>query len=302
VKIRFILNPVSGPHRAHPAAADRARRFLSEHRLNGTVVSTERPGHATELAEKAVEDGCTHVVAIGGDGTLNEVAAALVDRPVVFGLIPCGSGNGLGRHLGIRGPGEDAFHTLLHGRMHRIDTGSVNGLPFFNSMGLGYEAEITRKFASRTNRGLAGYFRAGLPLFFSQRPETCTVKIGKLEHRLTILTLAVMNSDQYGNDAVLAPGARVDDGKLHVVGVAPVGILGAGLLLARIAAGRASRSPAVTRLSGEHFAIERPLPGWIHVDGEPRRAEARLGISIRPRSLRMMVPRDYPATGTTGHA
>ncbi|HET7534946.1 MAG TPA: acylglycerol kinase family protein, partial [Candidatus Didemnitutus sp.] len=112
MKARFIFNPHSGSNRRNPYLRDRALEFIAHHGWDATVVSTERPRHATELARAAIDDGCQLVVAIGGDGTMNEVATALIDTPVVFGLIPCGSGNGLGRHLGIPGPGHGAFRTL----------------------------------------------------------------------------------------------------------------------------------------------------------------------------------------------
>ena len=290
MKIRFIFNPFSGRNRHDPRLRERARRFLREEGLAGDVVETERPRHATELAAAAVADGCTRVVAIGGDGTMNEVATALTGTPVVFGLIPCGSGNGLGRHLGIPGPGEGAFHTLLHGHPRAIDTGLVNGFAFFNAMGLGFEAEIAVRFSRLERRGLAGYVRAGVPAFFHHRPEHCIISAGPDTLRREVLTLAVMNSDQYGNDAIIAPGARVDDGRFDLVAVPPVGLIRAGALLWRLAAGSFERAPGVTRLRGDRFVIERPQAGWIHTDGEPRATTARLEISLRPRSLQVMVP------------
>jgi diacylglycerol kinase family enzyme len=244
-----------------------------------------------------VEEGCGLVVAIGGDGTMNEVATALAGTPTVFGLIPCGSGNGLGRHLGIPGPGHGAFRTLLEGRPLAIDTGRANGFAFFNAMGLGFEADISVRFTRLVRRGLFGYVRVGVPAFFSHRPEECTVRNGATAHRLRVFTLAVMNSDQYGNDAVVAPGARVDDGRFDLISVPPVNPLMACGLVWRLAAGSFDRSPAVTRLAGDHFVIERPKAGWIHTDGEPRATTARLEVSLHPRNLRIMVP-----AGPTGRA
>ncbi|HEX7631090.1 MAG TPA: diacylglycerol kinase family protein, partial [Lacunisphaera sp.] len=173
MKARFIFNPHSGRNRRNPYLRERAEAFIRERGLDATVVDTERPRHATELAKRAVDEGCDLVVAIGGDGTMNEVATALVDSPARFGLIPCGSGNGLGRHVGIRQPGHGAFRTLLDGRPMPIDTGVVNGFAFFNAMGLGFEADIAVRFSRLTNRGLTGYIRVGLPSFFSHRPERC---------------------------------------------------------------------------------------------------------------------------------
>lgn len=290
MKARFIFNPYSGSNRRNPYLRDRAAAFIQERGLDATVVDTQRPRHATELAARAVADGCGLVVAIGGDGTMNEVATALVDTSAVFGLIPCGSGNGLGRHVGIRKPGDGAFRTLLDGRPLSIDTGLVNGFAFFNAMGLGFEADIAVRFSRQTRRGLVGYIRVGLPSFFAHRPETVKVRhAGRMAH-LEAFTLAVMNSDQYGNDARVAPGAKLDDGQFELISVPRVGFLDACGMLYRLGTDTFDQVKAVTRFGGAEFVIERAQPGWIHTDGEPRATTARLEITLKPKSLRIMVP------------
>jgi diacylglycerol kinase (ATP) len=290
LKARFIFNPHSGSNRRNPYLRGRALAFIKEQGLDATVVNTERPRHATDLAAEAVQEGCGLVVAIGGDGTMNEVASALVDTPAVFGLIPCGSGNGLGRHVGIRKPGDGAFRTLLDGRPMAIDTGLVNGFAFFNAMGLGFEADIAVRFSRQTRRGLAGYIRVGIPSFFAHRPERCTVRHAGGLTELEAFTLAVMNSDQYGNDARVAPGARLDDGRFELISMPQVSFFGACGMLYRLGTDTFDQVRAVTRLSGAEFIIERAKPGWIHTDGEPRATTAKLEISLKPHSLRIMVP------------
>ncbi|HVT71687.1 MAG TPA: diacylglycerol kinase family protein [Lacunisphaera sp.] len=296
MKARFIFNPYSGSNRKNPYLRDRAAEFIAQRGLDATIVSTERPRHATELARRAVDEGCALVVAIGGDGTMNEVATGLVGTPAVFGLIPCGSGNGLGRHLGIRRPGAGAFRTLLEGEPKAIDTGLVNDFPFFNAMGLGFEADIAVRFSQLVNRGLAGYFRVGVPAFFAHEPEEVVVHHHGTTTRLSTFTLAVMNSDQYGNDARVAPGARTDDGRFELVSVPRVGLGGACAMLYRLGTDTFDQVRAVTRLSGAAFVIERSKPGWVHTDGEPRATTARLEVTLKAKSLRIMVPR---AGGTT---
>jgi len=221
---------------------------------------------------------------------MNEVATGLVDTPTRFGLIPCGSGNGLGRHLGIRRPGQGAFRTLLGTNSLAIDTGVVNGAPFFNAMGLGFEADIAVRFSKLTRRGLPGYFRVGLPSFLSHHAEDLTVQHAGGSTPLQAFTLAVMNSDQYGNDARVAPGAKMDDGLFELVSVPRVGFFGACGMLYRLGTDSFDQVKAVTRISGHQFVIERAKPGWIHTDGEPRALTSRLEISLKPKSLRIMVP------------
>lgn len=289
-KIRFIYNPRSGHNAKNPRLLERAREFIRERSLDADIVHTERPLHATELARRAVVDGCSLVVAIGGDGTLNEVAAGLVGTDAVFGLIPCGSGNGLGRHLGIPGPGKGAFRTLVEGRVRAIDTGEVNGQPFFNAMGLGFDAEIADRFNRLERRGFISYARTTAALLFRHRPEPCVISNGDSTLDTRAFLLAIANSDQYGNDCFIAPGASVDDGILDLTVVTKANALNAAPLAVRLFRKTIDGSRSVARLRGPRFTIVRRAPGLIHLDGETRRASAELVVTVRPRSLRIMVP------------
>ncbi len=290
MKARFIFNPRSGRNARNPYLLARARDFVAEHKLDATVVLTERPRHATELARDAVAAGCDLVVAIGGDGTMNEVATALVGTPTALGLIPCGSGNGLGRHLGIPDPGRGAFRTLLTGRARPIDTGYVNGIPFFNAMGLGFDAEISERFNHLTRRGLPAYVKTTLRLWRGYQPGHYTIRNGTATLATPAFLVAVANSDQYGNDCFIAPGATVDDGLLDLTVLKQVGLWNAVPLAARLFLKSIDGSPRVARLRGAHFTIERAAPGLIHTDGETHHTAADLEIEVRPRSLRIMVP------------
>jgi diacylglycerol kinase (ATP) len=297
VKARFIFNPHSGSNRRNPHLRDRALEFVRQHGWDATVVATERPRHATELAHRAVADGCTLVVAIGGDGTMNEVACALVDTPACFGLIPCGSGNGLGRHLGIRRPGRGAFDTLLEGRPLAIDTGMVNRDPFFCVAGAGFEAIIASRFATLTSRGFSGYLRTSVDVWRSYRPERYRISHAGGTENIEAFTLAVSNSSQYGNNALIAPGASVRDGLLNITAVPRVGAHNAVPLLWRLFNGSLNRVASVRQWQGAEFTIEREKAGWIHTDGEPRAEIKRLEITVRPRSLRIMVPASSTGEG-----
>lgn len=290
LKTRFIFNPRSGHNARNPWLLDRARAFIAEHRLDATVVATGHPRHATELARQAVDEGCRRVVAIGGDGTMNEIAAALVGTEAALGLIPCGSGNGLGRHLGIPGPGRGAFQTLLTGRIRTIDTGVVNGLPFFNAMGAGFDAEISARFNHLVRRGLPAYIRTGWSAWREYQPFPCRIRGGGTEHQVSAFLVAVGNSDQYGNDCFITPGARVDDGRLNLTVLRDVGLLSALPLGFRLFTRRLAGTSRALLLEGPGFTIERAAPGLIHTDGEIHETAATLEISVRPSSLRIQVP------------
>ena len=290
IKTRFIFNPCSGHNAKNPRLLDRARAFIREHELDADVVLTERPRHATELARRAVNEGCGLVVAIGGDGTLNEVASGLVGTEAVFGIIPCGSGNGLGRHLGIPGPGQGAFRTLIEGRVRVIDTGEINGIPFFNAAGFGFDAEIAHRFNQLTRRGLSAYVRTTLGALSSYRAQPCLIRNGVASLETNAFLLTVANSDQYGNDCYIAPGASVDDGQLDLTVITRANVFNAAPIAARLFLKKIDGSASVVRLRGDHFTIERRASGLIHTDGETHAADSTLEIVVRPRSLRIMVP------------
>lgn len=297
MKARFIFNPRSGHNLRNPYVLGRAERFIAEHELDAQLVRTEGPRHATDLARSAVAEGCDLVVAIGGDGTMNEVASALVGTDATLGLVPCGSGNGLGRHLGIPSPGRGAFRTLLNGQPRLIDTGLANGIPFFNAMGIGFDAEISHRFNRLSRRGIGSYLHTTFNAFFRFRPQRYVIRNAQSSVETTAFIVSIANSDQYGNDCFIAPGARVDDGRLDLTVLKSVDMFNAVPLVVRLFTKSIGGSPSVARLCGSSFVIERPGPGLIHTDGETHETGRQITISVRPRSLRIMVPRHAVAAG-----
>ena len=294
MKTCFILNPRSGHNVRRPWLADFIREFIAHRALDAELFITEGPRHATELAKAAVDLGCTRVIAVGGDGTMNETAQALLHTPASLGLVPCGSGNGLALHLRIPTRLRDALRLAADdsARVAAIDTGTANGRPFFNAMGCGFDAEISRRFNHLTRRGLAAYARIGLSAFRARRSEWTIIHgVGRSEALHTLL-VAVANSDQYGNGALIAPGARVDDGQLELVAVRPVSLAGVAPLVARLFLGRLRDNAGVYRLRGARFLIERANPGLIHTDGETHETGALVEVKVHPRSLRLVVPPD----------
>ncbi len=293
MKTRFIFNPCSGKNRRHPWLVPAIREFIATHGLDASVIPTERPGHATELAREALAAGCTRVVAVGGDGTMNEVAQALIGTSAALGLVPCGSGNGLALHLGIPTNPRAALRLLAEPSAQdvAIDTGTANGHPFCNAMGVGFDAEISRRFNRLKRRGFLAYARTGLAAWFRFLPQTVTISNGYgSAERLETLIVAVANSDQYGNYARIAPRARVDDGALDLIAVRPLNLLSTATLVVRLFTGSVDRSTRVRRLSGRRFVIERPTPGLLHTDGETHETGARVEVMVRPRSLHIIVP------------
>lgn len=289
LKTCFIVNPRSG---TSAGAIGPVREFAAQH--GAAVRMTERARHAAELATQALADGFDLIVAVGGDGTLNEVAATLVGTSATFGLVPCGSGNGLGRHLGIHGEAEHALRILAHGQPRLIDSGVADGHPFFTAAGLGFEAEISRRFNLPGQRGLIGYLMRSAEGLREWKPLECTIEYDGQRETLSVFTLVVANSDQYGNNAMIAPGARVDDGLLDLTVIPPVTPANALPLLQRLFAGTLGREAGVVRRRGARFVVEvagvEPGRGLLQTDGEVHECGARVEFEVRPGSLRIMAP------------
>ncbi|MBA3848805.1 MAG: diacylglycerol kinase [Opitutus sp.] len=292
MRLRLIFNPAAGHNRRTPGLVRQLGEFRARHSPQIELVATRAPGHATELAKDAAQRGFGAAVAVGGDGTANEVAQGLVGTECALGFVPRGSGNGLARHLGIPLRVAPALDLLVSGqaRLRPIDTGAANGRLFINAMGCGLDAEIAQRFSRLERRGFLSYLRLCPAFLRDLRAEHCEITAAGETLLLDALLVCVANSPQYGNNAEIAPGARVDDGRLDLVAVRRLGAL-AGLGLApRLWLGNFDRHPAVRRLAGAGFLIRRAGPGWIHTDGEPHAEAAEIRVSIRPRSLQVMAP------------
>ncbi|MGH8019206.1 MAG: diacylglycerol/lipid kinase family protein, partial [Opitutaceae bacterium] len=259
--------------------------------LDARIVLSRQAGHARELAQAAVASGAQLVVSVGGDGTLNEVASALVGTGTLYGIIPTGSGNGLGRDLGLPLDFNRALRLLLDGAVREIDTGVAAGMPFFNVMGLGFDAEIGRRFNLSRGRGFGAYMRIGLGAFFTYHRQPVVIESDSGERVSTeAILVAVANSTQYGNNARIAPHARVDDGRLDLVAITTRNLFLALPLVVRLFRGSIDRSRFVRTISGTRFKIERVHAGPIHTDGEIHDCGEVIEIAVRPASLRVVAP------------
>lgn len=260
---------------------------------------TERSRHASDLAGHALAEDCELIVAVGGDGTMNEVATALVGTNAIFGLVPCGSGDGLGRHLGIHGSVARALEILVNGRAHRIDTGMADEHPFFTAAGIGFEADIAQRFNQLQRRGFARYLTTSAKAFRQSRPQTYTITTPASSEQVRAFTLTATNANQYGNNARIAPDALTDDGLIDLCTVPPVSFFNAMPLAVHLFRGTIGRVSGVSIRRGNHFVVERPSPGLLHTDGEVHEAGPRIVFTVRPASLRIMVPKSGDALTST---
>lgn len=282
-----IINPKSGTHskQAIPALVGSVLGNAA------CVVYTKAPGHATELAAVAARSGkYSVVVAVGGDGTVNEVASAMTGTGVPMGIVPAGSGNGLARHLRIPINIGKALELVRAGRTADCDTATVCGRPFFCTMGLGFDASVSQAFAEAPRRGLLTYARIALKQFLRYTPQRYTVEVDGRTEEYSAFLIAVCNASQYGNNAYIAPHARLTDGLLDVTIITEgphYALVGAGL---RLFTKGIEHSPLIRSLRGSEIVIRRESGGAGHIDGEAVTLPTEVRAVCRPGSLRLIVP------------
>lgn len=284
MKIHFIVNPMSGAKDKRELMKVLGRQL----RHSFEVSYTERPGHATELARSSEAD---IVVAVGGDGTVNEVARGLIGTDKALGIVPCGSGNGLAYHLGIGRKPEQVLKTLNDGIITFMDCGMLDGKPFFCTAGVGLDADVAWRFASSTSRGLRNYILIAIKLWRHFHPQTYKVNVDGNIVETQAVFVTVGNANQWGNMARIADQASVEDGLLNVVIVKPFHTYEIPVLAAKLMDGRAHTSRRVLNYKGRHITIDRQASGPIHFDGDPSRTGTHIEMEVVPHALRVLIPK-----------
>ena len=293
--IAVIINPISGTG-GRPGIArgrvERARAAIERRGLHGDVLVTEHHGHARELTRAAVARGVSALVAWGGDGTVNEVASELAFRPETLAIIPSGSGNGLARELKIPFDPDRAFEIALGGRDQIIDAGELDGHLFFNIAGIGLDARVAHRFAADglLRRGFMRYLEITASELLSYQPDDHTIVADGESIRIRTLLVAIANARQYGNGALIAPQARLDDGKLDVVMVGHRSPLMALLQAPWVFAGQIGRLPGVLMRTAADVEVTSAHPVIYHIDGEPFVGSASIKAHVRPHALRIKIP------------
>ena len=276
----FIVNPISGK--------GRKQRIISSLKEAGyEVVCTEYAGHAEQLAREA---SAQVIVAVGGDGTVNEIARGLVGTGKTLGIIPCGSGDGLARHLGISHKFETALKTITSGKTSPLDAGKIDGRMFFSVCGVGFDAVVSENFAKCGKRGLSSYIREGLKAWMAYIPEKYQITIdGKeIEHEAMLITIG--NSNQWGNGAKITPLADSSDGILDITVVDAFRSIEIPFLASKLMTGRTHKSRRVHTYRGQDIKITRTTEGPAHADGDWFEAGKEVEINIIPHALNVLVP------------
>ena len=289
-KLIFIVNPISGTQ-SKELILNLLDEKIDKEKYTWDVVYTKRAGHAIEIAAQAAEMKTDVVVAIGGDGTINEIGRSLVHTETALGIIPCGSGNGLARHLHIPMEPKKALEIINDGICDIIDYGKINGTDFFCTCGVGFDAFVSLKFANAGKRGLLTYLEKTLQESLTYQPETYELETEDGIYKYKAFLIACGNASQYGNNAYIAPQATLTDGLLDVTILEPFTVLDVPSLAFQLFNKTIDQNSRIKTFRCKNLRIHRSKPGVIHFDGDPMQADENVNIKIIQKGLRVIVPK-----------
>lgn len=289
-QVLFIVNPKSGSTAGRVDVRALLGVGLDQDKIAYTVVETEYAGHATELARQAVAAGLGVVCAVGGDGTVNEVARGLLHSDTALAILPRGSGNGLARHLNIPMNLSHAISILNDLHRSRIDSCQINQHPFFCTAGIGFDAHVSSVFAASSRRGLRTYVQLVVQEFMKFKPLQATLQLDDERIDAECFVVAFANASQYGNNAYIAPMADIRDGLVDVCLVRSLNFqkaiaLGYGMITKRIAT-----SGDAQYFQTRTITVQSREPFKYHADGEYMGEATTFTVSISPLSLNVIVP------------
>jgi diacylglycerol kinase (ATP) len=289
MKYLFILNPISGAKNRVEDIIDFIAEEMAPSGHQYDFACTTHAGEARALAENAVQEGYDIIVAAGGDGTINEVASSLVScHQTCLGIIPLGSGNGIARSLGVPLSLKKSIQQLLQPGHLFIDIGKVNDRFFVGICGMGFDANIGKKFQDFGIRGPLPYFFIGIKEFLLYRAHEFNLYLDDQQLQIKPLLVAIANTPQYGNGAVIAPGANPSDGVLDICILPEVNLLKAAVLTGRLFRGTIHNAAEYRHYRGKEFRITSGSGQCIiHTDGEPHLMPAELHITIIAKALKV---------------
>lgn len=290
-KILFIVNPISG-HKDKKNFPSLVESLIDKEKYDYSISWTEYGGHAKELAREAIASGVDVIVAVGGDGTINEIGTAMLGAEQTFAIVPCGSGNGLARHLHIPLKAEKVITEVINkGVKSKIDTASINGVPFISIGGVGFDAIIADYFAKDPNRGLKTYVKLVTERYFKFQPEKYHLILDDdTEIDCEPLFISFANSNQFGNNAVVSPHASLNDGLLDVCVFKKPSFISIPDVAVKLMTSRIDHSKIVDIYKAKKIKVIRQKEDIANVDGEAMMLAKDLDIEIKPLSLNILLP------------
>ena len=287
-KIRFIINPISGKSHRNDIPAQ-IERILNDARYEYDVMTSQYAGHARVLAKEAVAAHYDIVVAVGGDGTINEVGVELIGTDVALGVIPCGSGNGLSRCLNIPLDPVKALELINRKAVCLIDTVEVNGVPFISIAGTGYDAQVADDYARDTRHGFNTYLHYIVKNYFTLGEKEYTLQLADRRFTTKAFFVSFANSNQMGYDFPISPKASLWDGLVDLCIVRKPNPIELPLVGSLFLSSHMDKAPKVDILQVPEATIIRPEAGVVNIDGEAKAFEKDLHVKVKPLSLHIIV-------------
>ena len=267
IKVQAIINPISGvgSKRKIPKMIE---GICSKKNCSLNISFTEYAGHASELTRQAIEEGAEYILAVGGDGTVNEIARAMIHSNAILGIIPKGSGNGLARELHIPMDVKRAIDLIAKGHVTTIDCCRANGQVFFCTCGVGFDAAVSQKFANEKRRGSLTYIKNTIEEYLSYKPEPYELVVDNQTIKEKAFLVACANA------SILSPFMPLD--------IAPLAI--------QLFTKQIDRNSKIKTMKAQQVTIIRQHPGVMHLDGEPIMADRRIDITVEPKALHVLTP------------
>jgi len=285
-KILFIINPIAGKKTGKNINQD-IIRYLDTDNFKPHFKYSEYAGHISEIAKQASVGEYKAIIAVGGDGTVNEIGRFLVHSNIPMGIIPIGSGNGLARHLRIPLSVKGAVRLINKMDILQMDAIRINGMYSFCVAGIGFDAEVSRMFQKMKARGLFSYIIACLRCFNQSKNQNFIVRTKQKEYRLNGFMMCFANASQFGNNAYIAPGANVSDGIIDLVLLKKPSYLQIPLLAFKTLTGTVENHSLYSRIKGKAFEINQEND-FAHLDGEPIKVGTKFTVSIEEKALHVI--------------
>ena len=283
MKIRFIINPISGTGKQKGI-----EKHITKYLKDFEIIHTQKTGDATRISKRAADENIDAVIAVGGDGTVNECLKGLVNTNTALGVIPCGSGNGFAYHIGMDRNIEKAIKQLNNTRTENIDTCTANGVPFVNVSGVGFDAHIANLFLTLSERGFINYVKLILNEL-GYKAKEYTIRYNNIERKVKAYMIDFANASQYGNNARISPMADFKDGLIDFVIVKDFPKWKIPIIIYMLLAGKIHLSKHIEIIQCNKMTIKAENT-LIHLDGEPYNSRGPIVVNILPKSLKILIP------------
>jgi YegS/Rv2252/BmrU family lipid kinase len=288
-RIAYIINPISGIT-DKKAISDYVNKTTDTNKFDFEIYYTKCMNDGFRQAKEFAASGFSRVIAVGGDGTVNEVGRGLLGTDTALGVIPLGSGNGFARHLKISLNYQKANYIAQYGEIISSDHGILNEKPFFCTAGTGFDAQVGQRFAQIGRRGFVSYAQASFMEYFHYSPQNYKITIDGTTFSRRAFLITCANTSQWGYNAYIAPNASLNDGLIDLVIVSPFSFVVAPIIGLRVFTKSLYNSRNIEVYRARTATIERDRSGCVHIDGDPLDEGKMLTIKAISDKLKIIVP------------